>query len=76
MGLFTVLKKLLFNTIDKEKGMVFVMVGLSSSEIIFYGGIIIMIAACVLAVICAVVFTFTGKQIKKRLEQEYGKPRI
>jgi len=52
------------------------MVSLSSSEIIFYGGIMIMAAASALAVICAVLFTITGKRLKKRLEQEYGKPRI
>lgn len=52
------------------------MVGLSSSEIIFYGGIAVMAAAGVLSVICAIVFLMTGKRLKKRLEQEYGKPRI
>lgn len=52
------------------------MTGLSSSEIIFYSGIMVMAAACVLAVICVAVFTVTGKRLKKRLEQEYGKPRI
>lgn len=56
--------------------MVIVMIGLSSSEIIFYGGIIVMAAACVLAVLSAVVFVFTGKRLKKCLEQEYGKPGI
>lgn len=52
------------------------MIGLSSSEIIFYGGITVMAATCVLAVICIIVFTLTGKRLKERLEQEYGKPRI
>lgn len=52
------------------------MIGISSSEIIFSSGIVVMAAACVLAVVCTVVFTVTGKRLKKRLEQEYGKPRI
>lgn len=60
----------------KKKGEESVMVGLSSSEIIFYGGIAVMAAAGVLSVICAIVFLMTGKRLKKRLEQEYGKPRI
>ena len=52
------------------------MIGLSSSEIMFYGGIAVMTATCVLAIICLIVFTFTGKRLKARLKQEYGKPRI
>jgi len=51
------------------------MVGFSVSELIFYGGIVVMAAACVLAVVCAIIFTITGKRLKERLEQEYGKPR-
>ena len=30
--------------------------------------------AAVLAVICLGVFIFTGQKIKKKLEEEYGKP--
>lgn len=64
------------NDAEKKKGEKIVMVGLSSSELIFYGGIAVMAAAGVLAVICVILFCFTGKRLKKRLEQEYGKPRI
>ncbi len=35
-----------------------------------------MAEAGVLAVICITIFCITGKRLKKRLEQEYGKPRI
>lgn len=52
------------------------MIGLSSSELIFYGGIAVMAVTGVLAVICVILFCFTGKRIRKRLEQEYGKPGI
>lgn len=52
------------------------MVGLSVSEMIFYGGIMVMASACVLAVICAAIFIITGKRLKERLEQEYGKSRV
>lgn len=44
------------------------------SEMLFYGGIAIMAAAAVLTVACVVLFTITGRRIRKRLEQEYGKP--
>lgn len=47
---------------------------LSESEWLFWGGIGAMSAAAVLAVICIIIFTFTGQKLKKRLEQEYGKP--
>lgn len=44
------------------------------SELFFYGGIAVMAAAGVLAVLCIVVFSLTGRSIKRKLEQEYGKP--
>lgn len=49
---------------------------LLSSELIFYSGIAVMAVSGVLAVLCAVVFRFTGKRLRHRLEQEYGKPRV
>lgn len=48
---------------------------LSESELLFYGGIVIMAAAGLLAAVSAAVFTVTGKKIRKKLEQEYGKAR-
>ena len=50
------------------------MFGLSESELFFYGGIALMVAAGILAVLCIVIFTCTGRKLKKKLEQEYGKP--
>lgn len=47
--------------------------GLSSSEILFYGGIALMGLAAVGAVASAVIFKATGKKLKDILEQEYGK---
>ena len=47
---------------------------LTSSEIIMYIGIAVMIAAIVSAVICAVVFHITGKNLKNKLTKEYGAP--
>lgn len=49
---------------------------LISSEIIFYTGIAVLAAAGVLTIVCFVVFMYTGKRLKKQLEQEYGKPVI
>lgn len=48
--------------------------GLSGSELLFYGGIALMILAAVIAVLCFVIFHVTGSRIKKRLEKEYGRP--
>lgn len=50
------------------------MIHLSESEMLFYGGLAVMAAAVVLAVLCAAVFAWTGRKLKKKLEQEYGKP--
>ena len=46
---------------------------LSDSELLFYGGIALMIAAVVLSILCVVVFRITGRRLHKKLEQEYGK---
>lgn len=49
------------------------MSGFSVTEIFFYGGIVTMIVAVVLAILCIIIFTVTGKQIRRKLEQDYGK---
>lgn len=47
---------------------------MSESELFFYGGIAAMTGAGILAALCIVIFRSTGKHLKKKLEQEYGKP--
>lgn len=49
------------------------MSGLSVSEILLYGGLAVMAAAAAGAIVCAVVFVCTGRRIKEKLEQEYGR---
>lgn len=51
------------------------MFGLSESELFFYGGIAVMAVAGILMALCAVLFVCTGRRLRKKLEQEYGKPR-
>lgn len=48
---------------------------LSGSEMLFYGGLAVMAAVAVMAVLCMALFMFTGRKLRKKLEQEYGKPR-
>ena len=50
------------------------MLGLSGSDILFLTGTVFMAAASMTAIICVVVFTLTGRKLRERLEQEYGKP--
>lgn len=50
--------------------------GLSGSELLFYGGIAVMAAVLVLTGICILVFIVTGRKLKVKLEEEYGKPFI
>lgn len=50
------------------------MFGLSGSELLLYGGIAVMAAAALAAVLGAVVFRVTGKKLKKKLTEEYGEP--
>ena len=45
------------------------MAGWTQSELFLYGGIALMGA------VSALVFRITGKRLKRRLEQDYGKPR-
>ena len=49
------------------------MFDLSSSEWMLYGGIAVMLMAVVLALLCGVIFTITGKKLNKKLDKEYGK---
>jgi len=41
---------------------------------LLYGGIAVMAFVVVMAVICCIVFSISGKRLKKKLEKEYGKP--
>lgn len=45
----------------------------SESEWWFYGGIALMAAAVLLALICAAAFRISGKRLQDKLEKEYGK---
>lgn len=49
---------------------------LSNSEWLLYGGIAIMVVAIILAVLCCLIFMMTGRKLKKKLEQEFGSPRL
>lgn len=49
------------------------MLGLSGSELLFYGGITVMAADVAAGILCAVIFHITGRKLKQKLEQEYGK---
>lgn len=50
------------------------MFGLSDSEMLFYGGIVMMVVCAVLAVLRVVLFVVAGRKLKRKLEEEYGKP--
>ncbi len=50
------------------------MFDLSGSELLFYIGIAVMVFSTVIEVLCISVFMFTGRKLKEKLEQEYGKP--
>lgn len=49
--------------------------GLSSGEILLYGGLAGMGIAVVLALAAAVVFAVTGRKLAEKLEEDYGKPK-
>ena len=51
------------------------MAGFTTSEILFYGGIVVMVLAILTGGISSIVFWRSGKKLKEQLEQEYGKPR-
>ena len=46
---------------------------LSNSEMLFYGGIAVMAAAVVVAIIATIVLRIFGKQLQVQLEAEFGK---
>ncbi len=46
---------------------------MTESELLLYGGIGVMVLTTVSAIACMVVFLHTGRRLKKKLEQEYGK---
>ncbi len=50
------------------------MFGMSVSEVWFYGGIALVILAVVLSLAGAAVFSYTGRRLRRKLEEEYGKP--
>lgn len=47
---------------------------LTVSEQLLYGGIGLMASAAALAVLCLAGFAISGKRLKRKLEEEYGKP--
>jgi len=46
------------------------------SESLLYGGIAAMAAVAVITAAGIVIFTVTGQRLKRKLEEEYGKPSI
>ncbi|MBQ9493790.1 MAG: hypothetical protein IJR54_08680 [Oscillibacter sp.] len=44
-------------------------------EALFHAGVGVLCAAAALGVVSCVVFTITGKRLKKTLQEEYGKKR-
>lgn len=51
------------------------MAQLTGSELLFYGGIVLMALAAAAAVAAAVVLHLSGRRLGTHLEQEYGKKR-
>ena len=51
------------------------MAQLTSTELLFYGGIALMALSAVAAAVAALVLHLSGKWLTARLEQEYGKKR-
>lgn len=45
---------------------------LNRSELLLYAGIAVMAVAAITAVILILIFSFSGKRLRKRLEEEYG----
>ncbi len=48
--------------------------GMSGSELLFYGGIAMMITAAAASLPVGAVLVFTGRRLRRKMEQEYGKP--
>lgn len=49
------------------------MLNLSGSELLFYGGLVIMAIAIIFTLLLIIISNFTGQKLQKALEQEYGK---
>ena len=49
--------------------------GFSSSELLFYGGVAVMALAALGGVTATIVFTLSGRRLRRKLEQEFGKKR-
>lgn len=49
-------------------------IGLSGSELLFYGGLAIMVSVVILTGVCIAIFTYTGRRLKEKLVKEYGEP--
>lgn len=49
------------------------MLHLSGSELLFWGGIVVMAEALGLGAICGAVLFVSGRKLKRKLEKEYGK---
>ncbi len=50
------------------------MLNMSGSEYLLWGGATVMAVSVGMGLLAMTVFFFTGRKIKKRLEQEYGNP--
>ena len=48
---------------------------MGGSELLFYGGISLMAAAALVGAIAAIVLRSSGKRLRARLEEEFGKRR-
>ncbi len=48
---------------------------MSRSEMLLYGGILIMVATALAGLAAIVIFRHCGKRLNARLEQEFGKQR-
>lgn len=44
-----------------------------TSETLFWGGIAVMVLAAVLMLLGLLIFRITGKRLRRKLEEEYGK---
>lgn len=49
-------------------------INLTSSELLFYCGLAIMVIVLILTVVCIIVFIITGRGLKEKLIREYGEP--
>lgn len=52
------------------------MFGILKGELLLYGGLGAITLAVLGALLCTIIFFFTGRRLKEKLEKEYGKPQI